>query len=256
MATRFCPECGTEVDESASFCPTCGQPLDDLEAEVAVPPAPTWPEPPQPVAAGQAEPSVPADQPPESAQAAADERPATSVTEAEATRPHEEVPAPIPTPTPDRAAEVAPAPTRPPPPAAAGQVPSPPSAQGTQVELPFTWPVTLSSWLIGIGALVGALGALLSLFLPFGNAIDLLIMLALVAMAATVFLSASLPAIPHLRLITLAVVLVALGVGLDRIGLGGARFGGFVLFLGAATAATGALLLELGRDRPMGGPSA
>ena len=41
---RFCPNCGTEVDETALFCPTCGQAIDQA-AETAMPAAPAWPEP-------------------------------------------------------------------------------------------------------------------------------------------------------------------------------------------------------------------
>src|ERR671915_1082607 len=44
---RFCANCGTEVDESASFCPTCGQPLDEA-SETQMPAAPAWPEAPSP----------------------------------------------------------------------------------------------------------------------------------------------------------------------------------------------------------------
>src|ERR671916_165927 len=42
--SRFCPNCGTEVDDTAVFCPTCGQPIDQ-EVESEMPPAPAWPDP-------------------------------------------------------------------------------------------------------------------------------------------------------------------------------------------------------------------
>jgi hypothetical protein len=115
-------------------------------------------------------------------------------------------------------------------------------------------PVTLSAWLIGIGAALGAIGALIALFDGFGSAIDLLALLALLAVAATVFFSAVLPAIPHLRFITLAVVLIAFGVALDRLGFGRAGAGDLLLFLGSAAAVVGAVLLELGHDQPLSGP--
>jgi zinc-ribbon domain len=41
---RYCPNCGTEVDDTAAFCPTCGQAIDQA-AETAMPAAPAWPEP-------------------------------------------------------------------------------------------------------------------------------------------------------------------------------------------------------------------
>ena len=45
--TRFCPSCGTEVDETALFCPTCGQAIDAVTQNEApaVAPAAAWPEP-------------------------------------------------------------------------------------------------------------------------------------------------------------------------------------------------------------------
>ena len=115
-------------------------------------------------------------------------------------------------------------------------------------------PVTLSAWLIGGGALLAALGVLIALFGGLVSPIDLVVLVVLIGIAATVFFSASVPAVPHLRLIVLAVVLVAFGMALDRIGFGGAGAGGLLFFLGLAAAAIGALLLELGRDQPLGGP--
>jgi hypothetical protein len=116
-------------------------------------------------------------------------------------------------------------------------------------------PVTLSAWLIGIGALVGAVGALISLFDRFGPVVDLVALVALAAVALSVFFSATVPAIPHLRLVTLAVVLVVFGIGLDRLGFAGASgVGELLLFLGSAAAVIGAILLEVGRDQPMGPP--
>jgi hypothetical protein len=124
------------------------------------------------------------------------------------------------------------------------------------VNVPVTWPVMLSGWLIGGGALVAAIGTVIGLFDGGINPIDLLLVLLLVGIAATVFFSGTVPDIPHLRLATLAVVLVAFGIGVDRIGFGFAGVGELLLFLGAAAAAIGAILLELGRDQPLGGPRA
>jgi hypothetical protein len=73
---------------------------------------------------------------------------------------------------------------------------------------------------------------------------------------ASVFLSDRLPNVPQLRLITLSVVMVALGVAVDRLGFGRAGAGDLLLFLGTAAAAIGAIILETGRDQPLGGPSA
>jgi len=115
-------------------------------------------------------------------------------------------------------------------------------------------PVTLSAWLIGGGAAIAAVGVLIGLFGGFPNPIDLILLLMLIGIAATVFLSANVPAIPNLRLITLAVVLIGFGMALDRIGFGVAGIGELLLFLGTAAAAIGAILLELGRDQPLGGP--
>jgi hypothetical protein len=114
-------------------------------------------------------------------------------------------------------------------------------------------PVTLSGWLVGIGAAVGALGALVELFGGV-SAIDLLLLVVLAGIAVSVFFSASLPEIPNLRLATLAVVLVAFGVALDRIFIGAANAGTLLLLLGTAAASIGAVILELGRDQPLGGP--
>ena len=53
MMSRYCPNCGTEVDETAVFCPTCGQPIDEA-METEIPAAPAWPEPQAPVAPAEA----------------------------------------------------------------------------------------------------------------------------------------------------------------------------------------------------------
>lgn len=42
--SRYCANCGTEVEDLAVFCPTCGQPIDQA-SETEIPAAPAWPEP-------------------------------------------------------------------------------------------------------------------------------------------------------------------------------------------------------------------
>lgn len=237
MASRFCANCGTEVDETASFCPTCGQPTDQA-ALAEMPEAPAWPDPepserdPEPAPdAGPARDTMRHDEQPTRVEA----RPADSEPEAG------EPPPPQPAPQPAQR-------TAPPGPERSQQSASP------SVNVPFTMPVTLSAWLIGAGAIAAALGLVIGLFDGQINPIDLLLMLALVAIAATVFFSASVPDIANLRLITLAVVLIGFGMALDRIGFGRAGIGDLLLFLGTAAAAMGAILLELGHDQPLGGP--
>lgn len=239
---RFCPNCGTEVDDTAVFCPTCGQAIDQ-EVEAQMPAAPAWPDP-EPPAAPVPEPFT--DRAP--APAYEPERPVPerawpdAPTADERTR-LEERPPP---------AEPA---GRPPPASHSGGPTRPAASAGRAFELPLTMPVTLSAWLIGGGAALGALGALVALFDGFGSATALLALIGLLAVSATVFLSARLPAISNLRLATLAIVLVAFGIGLDRLGVGGAGIGELFLFLGTAAATIGVLMVELGHDQPLGGPS-
>lgn len=221
MLSRFCPNCGTEVDETAVFCPTCGQAIDQA-AETAIPPAPAWPEPePQP----QREPEL-------DVEADAEPEPPTADLDAPEVEPE----------LPPRSA-----PTPPPPPAEAADRPTP-----AGVNLPLTTPLMLSGWLIGGGAALGALGALIGMFDGFVSPIELILLVALLAVAASVFLSSSMPQIPNLRLATLVVVLVAFGAAMDRLSIGGG-FATLLLFLGTAAAAIGAVLVELGRDQPLGG---
>ena len=122
-----------------------------------------------------------------------------------------------------------------------------------RVELPITWPVMLYGWLIAIDALVAIVG-LIVIFFSYLNPIDLVLLVLLILIAATVFLSASLPAVPHQRIATMAVALIGLGVALDRIGFGSAGLGALLLFLGTAAVSAGALLAEIGRDSPMATP--
>jgi hypothetical protein len=265
---RYCPNCGTEVDGTAVFCPTCGQPIDQA-AETEIPPAPAWPEPARPPErAAPAEPGTGAEpamaaepaMPPHTAMPAEpgswDEPPPPAAAEPSGAAPDWDAARSRIEPTrvvtrpaePDEPGAARPAPAAAVPPARAGE----PGPAPTSVNLPFTTPLTLSGWLIGGGSLLGALGMLISLFDGFVNPIELVMLVALLAIAATVFLADAIPDVPNLRLVTLAVVLVAFGVGLDRIGFGAAGVGELLLFLGAAAAAIGAIILELGRDQPMG----
>ena len=246
---RYCPNCGTEVDETVIFCPTCGQAIDQA-AEVEMPPAPEWPEPsraPLPGPAPTAVRPVDADwRTTTPAQPMPDE--ADSAPEADAYPPEAEDAAAAP---PLASHAPPPGPTAPERPVAAER-PAAPSA-GAGVNLPFSAPLTLSGWLIGGGAAVGALGALISLFDNFSNPVELILLVALLGVAATIFFATVLPHVEHLRLITLAVVLVGFGAALDRLGFGGAGIGGLLLLLGTAAAVIGAIILELGRDQPVGG---
>jgi hypothetical protein len=201
--TRFCPNCGTEIDESALFCPSCGQPIEALPDEAPGDPG-------QPGAARAAP---------------------TARTEAH-----------------PGGVEPAAGPWVPP-----GAAPPPEPSPFSQVNVPVTMPVTLSAWLIGGGAALGALGALIGLFGGILNPVEFILLLALIGIVATVFFSDNVPAIPHLRLATLAVLLVAFGVALDRIGFGTPGLGELLLFLGTGAASIGAILLELGYDQPLGG---
>ena len=289
--SRFCASCGTEVDDTAIFCPTCGQPIDQ-EVESAIPPAPAWPDPSEsaparPDPAGEPtrplEPAwgEPANDPP--SQAAWDE-PAAPPPPPPAARPEPPQIRPVSERrySPEPAATAGPAHEPEPPgagtwpdpgPAAAaepaapigpGSSPSPqaaappPPTEGVPRSspldsVPVTSPVTLSGWLIGIGAALAAVGALIALFDGVRTVVDLLVLVAMAAVAISVFFASALPAFGHLRLATLAIVLVAFGAATDRILAGVGNAGELLLFMGAAAAVIGAVLLETGRDQPLGG---
>lgn len=224
MADQFCPHCGTEVDADARFCPTCGR---TLLAETEAPEEPAEAEALQP-----ARPPDAADEPSAIPAAPAWPPPEPRRDEVPADEPEEEPPA----------AE-APEPAAAPPPPAA-----PPSA-GRQPtggnELPFTLPVMLSGWLIGAGSGFGALALLPRL----ASLLNVLIFVALLWVAATVFLADRMPRFPQERLAVLVVVMIGTGAALDRAGF---RVNVNSIFLIAMlVAAAGVLLLELGRDRPV-----
>jgi hypothetical protein len=128
----------------------------------------------------------------------------------------------------------------------------PPSPAARPTDLPFTWPSLLSGWLIGGGSLLGAIFLIPRLASP-GYIVSLLLFLALLGIAATVFLADRVPDIPRMRLVVLLTTTLGLGVALARAAFSIA--GVDTLFLVAMLAAAGgALLIELDRDRPMPPP--
>jgi hypothetical protein len=236
--TRFCANCGTEVDDTAIFCPTCGQPIDEA-AETEMPPAPAWPDPAEsPAAMAASAPSTTgARDGGWDARADEDDRP----TEYDAPTRVEPRPEPVaPASHPGTAA------------------PQRPTVEDRQpaMNMPVTMPVTLSAWLVGVGSVLAVLGVIIGLFDGFLNPIELILLVALLAIAATVFFSGSLPDIPNLSLISLVIVLIGFGIALDRLSFGGAGIAELLLFLGTAAAAIGVILLELGHDQPLGGAGA
>ena len=138
----------------------------------------------------------------------------------------------------------------PPPREPAQPAPAAATPAGQGVDLPFTWPTMASAWLIGIGSLVGAIALLPSLT----NLLSVVLLLALLFLAVTVFLPDRIPAIPRLRLITLVVTTIGLGIALDRSAFT-VRGMETLLLLAMLAAAGGALLIELDRDRPLPPPS-
>jgi hypothetical protein len=237
MADRYCPSCGTEVDADARFCPTCGVTLESDE-QPELPAAPAWPQHEPPDAADETA-DIPAVGVPEAAgpeEPASQGPPAMREAGPEAAPPE---PRSAPASQPPRMEPAQPVPPTPP--------------EGTGIDLPFTWPTTLSGWLIGIGCASGAL----ALIPNFGNVVSLLLFLGLAAVAAAIFLPDRVPKIPRLRMWILVVTMVGLGVALDRAGIGFVQRGtDSVLLIAMLAAAGGALLIELDRDRPMPPPRA
>jgi hypothetical protein len=251
MPDHFCPSCGTEVEADARFCPTCGTTLamdgEERAADAPLPPAPAWPTE-EEVAGSEPAPGVPpAGEPPTlsdapaAAAAAAPEPAAPEPARETPAEPAEPVAASAPPPPPPSAAA-----TPPPPPRATAQEPgAQPVPVTSRSDIPITWPTTIAGWLIGAGSLLGAIFLIASL----GNVVSLLLFVALLGIAATVFAADRMPEIPHLRLLVLVTTMIGLGVGLARAGFTVA--GADTLFLLAMLAAGGgALLIELDRDRP------
>jgi hypothetical protein len=234
MADRFCPNCGTEVEADARFCPTCGTTLSQDGVD-QIPAAPAWP---------------PADEEVPAASPAGEgwEQPIDEPTAAVSEPP----PAMEPPPPPPLEREPEPAAATPPPPPAPAPLPAGADGPERSAEMPFSWPSLLSGWLIGGGAVVGAL-ALIPRLAGAGYLVSMLLFLALLGIAATIFLADHVPDIPRLRLIVLCTTLIGLGVGLARAAF--AIQGIDTLFLVAMLAAAGgALLVELERDRPFPPP--
>lgn len=246
--TRYCAACGTEVEDTAVFCPTCGQAIDQ-EHEAEIPAAPAWPDPPAPRT-----PAGPVEREPVARQTAwPEEAPDDARRESDGARPsvhepHREEPTRVEDAPPlQPISEPRSTPPTSPPAAAGGR------RAGPSIDLPLTMPVMLSGWLIGVGVLIATLGVAIGLFAGVLNPIDLIVLILLLAIAATVFLPSRVPDVPHLRLAILVTVLIAFGMALDRIGIGGAGVGELLYFFGAAAAGIGAIILELGRDQPLGG---
>lgn len=227
MSMHTCANCGTEVDEEAAFCPSCGQSLAPAASTPSAPPAPAW-------------------HPDEEEPGVADGQPAAAWSRPDSVEEVEEVEVP----TQPRAEEPPREPVAPP----RGSTPAVPPSGASQVNLPFTWPVTLSSWLVGGGAFIGAL-ALFVDFRLFSNPITIVLLVLLLAVAATVFLASAIPAIAYLQLMVMATIFAGLGVALDRIGFGSVGgIGSAILLLAMIVAATGVIIAETGRDRPWAGP--
>jgi hypothetical protein len=224
MADRFCPSCGTEVEADARFCPSCGTTLategeEELAAEAHLPPAPAWP---SDVEAGP-EPS-------------AGEEPTLTDAAAQTSAEPEHA---------DVAQPTASAPPPAPPAAAAAPVAQSVDPNSRYSDVPITWPTTVAGWLIGAGSLLGAIFLIANL----GNVVSLLLFVALLGVAASVFVADHMPDIPRLRLLVLVTTMIGLGVALARAGFTVA--GVDTLFLLAMLAAGGgALLIEFDRDRP------
>jgi hypothetical protein len=96
--------------------------------------------------------------------------------------------------------------------------------------------------------------AALGLIVTLDRAVSALLFLALLWIAATVFLGERVPQIPNQRLAILATTTLGLGVALDRAGFT-VRGWDTAFLIGMLAAAGGALLLELDRDRPMPPPA-
>jgi hypothetical protein len=264
---RVCAQCGTEVDDDALFCPTCGQPV-DREAEPDLPPAPDWPASPGVRSRPDLPPSAPRAEQKREPPVAAERREEEATTATPAV-PAQDVAGPAP---PAEAGEDTSVPpwrrgaayraATPEPPQATGPMPAPRPGP-IRPEGILRPPETLSGWLIGLGALVGVVAMLLPWVISgtytggwgLASAINLLFTLVLIGVLLAVFLPRVVPAIPQRELVLLAISLVGVGVGLDRLGLPLTGTGAMIFLIGMLACAAGAFLAQLGLDRRVGGPS-
>jgi hypothetical protein len=267
---RACANCGTEVDDDALFCPTCGEPI-QRGGGPDLPPAPDWPSTTPIGSGGSAAPSRDAEPAPAPvAPEPFEERDATRATPAvdyaEAPPPAEPEPATQSPPAPTSATDVPPwrrgaayRAASPPTPESTG--PFPPRPGALRPEGIIRVPTTLSGWLIGSGALVGVVGMLLP-WITLGtytaswglaSGINLLFTLVLLAVLVVVFLPHLVPELPQRSLVLLAISLIGVGIGLDRLGLPVTGSGAMIFLIGMLACAAGAFLAQLGLDRAVGG---
>jgi zinc-ribbon domain len=268
---RVCANCGTEVDDDALFCPTCGEPLEH-GGEPDLPPAPDWPASSSgatPAAASAREESAPPPSSPLTSDSDPDWAPTRSMPEPAAMQPAQSPMAePEPIPEAPRDGQAVPPWRR----GAAYRAGTPPTPEPSQVAAPrpgalrpegiLRPPETLAGWLIGIGAFVGVVAMLLPWVVAgtytgswgLASGINLLFTIVLIAVLVAVFLPHVVPAIPQRNLTLLAITLIGVGLGLDRLGLPLTGTGAMIFLIGMLAGATGAFLAQLGMDRPVGGP--
>ncbi len=294
--TRVCAHCGTEVDGDALFCPTCGEPLGTAAGPELPPAPdwPDLPPRPLPEPEGPVESDTDARPPADVAKGrGAVEPPVVPVPPVEEIEPSESPPpAPPPAthsweqpvseqPVPPwrrgaavRAAEAQPAEPEPAEPEPVpGVEPAPPPSDSLNRAGPparpqpagvFRVPTLLSDWCAGAGAAVAVLAMLLPWRLggPYtsgwglASGVNLLFTIILLALLAVVFLPDILPPVPRRALLVLAVGLVGVGMGLDRLGLPVTGVGGILFLIASLGIAAGGAIAQLGYDRAVGGPQA
>jgi len=290
--SQICGHCGTEVEDEALFCPACGQPL-AAEATPELPPAPDWPD--APAGSAPARTMTPEEahaawaQGQDSSSVSPGPGHEEPAAQAQSIASFEPEPPPIPAST-STAGEVPPwrrgVAARNPPPSpedapragapgthdgagATGQQGAVGATGATQAGGPrpvgiVNVPATLSGWLIGVGSLVGAV----ALFLPWVQGVgytqlwglastpNILILILLLAVGASIFFADLVPEIAHRSLAITAVTLIGMGIGLDAVARPASATGALIFLVAMLAAAAGALLPEFGLDRPVGGPQA